>query len=112
MLMLAILGHAGKTTVNSVYGTRVAVLAGDFLFAQSSWFLANLDNLEVCIQTTQGSFMVKQLDVRCTVKVWILSCLWLTLSILCVGLSCSCRRRCLFIIREEDRVPWDLMSSH
>ena len=30
-----------------MYGTRVAVLAGDFLFAQSSWFLANLDNLEV-----------------------------------------------------------------
>jgi hypothetical protein len=39
---------AGKETVNSLYGTRVAVLAGDFLFAQSSWFLANLDNMEVC----------------------------------------------------------------
>ena len=38
---------AGKQTVNSLFGTRVAVLAGDFLFAQSSWFLANLDNLEV-----------------------------------------------------------------
>jgi len=38
---------AGAETVNSLYGTRVAVLAGDFLFAQSSWFLANLDNLEV-----------------------------------------------------------------
>jgi all-trans-nonaprenyl-diphosphate synthase len=38
---------AGKQTINSLYGTRVAVLAGDFLFAQSSWFLANLDNLEV-----------------------------------------------------------------
>lgn len=38
---------AGKQTINSMYGTRVAVLAGDFLFAQSSWFLANLDNLEV-----------------------------------------------------------------
>lgn len=37
----------GKKTVNSIYGTRVAVLVGDFLFAQSSWFLANLDNLEV-----------------------------------------------------------------
>jgi geranylgeranyl pyrophosphate synthase len=34
-------------TVNSRFGTKVAVLAGDFLFAQSSWFLANLDNLEV-----------------------------------------------------------------
>lgn len=38
---------AGKSTVNSVFGTRVAVLAGDYLFAQSSWYLANLDNLEV-----------------------------------------------------------------
>ncbi len=34
-------------TVNSLFGNRVAVLAGDFLFAQSSWYLANLDNLEV-----------------------------------------------------------------
>jgi len=32
--------------VNSLYGSRVAVLVGDYLFAQSSWFLANLDNLE------------------------------------------------------------------
>merc|ERR1719502_397905 len=37
----------GNSTVHSLYGTRVAVLAGDFLFAQSSWFLANLNNLEV-----------------------------------------------------------------
>ncbi|MFM1843847.1 MAG: solanesyl diphosphate synthase [Cyanobacteriota bacterium] len=34
-------------TVNSLFDNRVAVLAGDFLFAQSSWYLANLDNLEV-----------------------------------------------------------------
>jgi all-trans-nonaprenyl-diphosphate synthase len=34
-------------TVNSLFGERIAVLAGDFLFAQSSWYLANLDNLEV-----------------------------------------------------------------
>lgn len=37
----------GKATINSMYGTRVAVLAGDYLFAQSSWFLANLENIEV-----------------------------------------------------------------
>ncbi|MEW5317843.1 MAG: hypothetical protein WDW38_009107 [Sanguina aurantia] len=37
----------GASTINSLYGTRIAVLAGDYLFAQSSWFLANLDNLEV-----------------------------------------------------------------
>lgn len=34
-------------TVNTLFGNRIAVLAGDFLFAQSSWYLANLDNLEV-----------------------------------------------------------------
>ncbi|KAJ7525670.1 hypothetical protein O6H91_17G061100 [Diphasiastrum complanatum] len=37
----------GKKTIHQIYGTRVAVLAGDFMFAQSSWYLANLDNLEV-----------------------------------------------------------------
>jgi all-trans-nonaprenyl-diphosphate synthase len=37
----------GVPTVNSSFGNRVAVLAGDFLFAQSSWYLANLDNLAV-----------------------------------------------------------------
>jgi len=34
-------------TVNSLFGDKIAVLAGDFLFAQSSWYLANLDNLQV-----------------------------------------------------------------
>lgn len=34
-------------TVNSLFDNRIAVLAGDFLFAQSSWYLANLDHLEV-----------------------------------------------------------------
>ncbi|MEM9154778.1 MAG: solanesyl diphosphate synthase [Cyanobacteria bacterium P01_F01_bin.33] len=37
----------GISTVNSDFGNRIAILAGDFLFAQSSWYLANLDNLEV-----------------------------------------------------------------
>ncbi|MEM7553797.1 MAG: solanesyl diphosphate synthase [Cyanobacteria bacterium P01_A01_bin.84] len=37
----------GVETVHSLFGNRVAILAGDFLFAQSSWYLANLDNLEV-----------------------------------------------------------------
>lgn len=46
--MRSVVGHcAGKMTVHSRFGTKVAVLAGDFLFAQSSWYLANLDNLEV-----------------------------------------------------------------
>jgi all-trans-nonaprenyl-diphosphate synthase len=37
----------GVPTVHSSFGNRIAVLAGDFLFAQASWYLANLDNLEV-----------------------------------------------------------------
>jgi all-trans-nonaprenyl-diphosphate synthase len=37
----------GIPTVHSNFGNRIAVLAGDFLFAQSSWYLANLDNLQV-----------------------------------------------------------------
>jgi all-trans-nonaprenyl-diphosphate synthase len=34
-------------TVNSLFNNRVAVLAGDFLFGQSAWYLANLGNLDV-----------------------------------------------------------------
>jgi all-trans-nonaprenyl-diphosphate synthase len=37
----------GIPTVHASFGSRVAVLAGDFLFAQASWYLANLDNLTV-----------------------------------------------------------------
>ena len=37
----------GSGTVNSEFSNKIAVLAGDFLFAQSSWYLANLNNLEV-----------------------------------------------------------------
>jgi len=37
----------GLPTVHSSFNNRVAVLAGDFLFAQSSWYLAHLDNLQV-----------------------------------------------------------------
>lgn len=37
----------GIPTVHSVFGNRVAIQAGDFLFAQASWYLANLDNLQV-----------------------------------------------------------------
>lgn len=37
----------GIKTVHNAFNTKVAVLAGDFLFAQSSWYLANLNNLQV-----------------------------------------------------------------
>ena len=37
----------GVETVHSRFDPRIAVLAGDFLFAQASWHLANLDNVNV-----------------------------------------------------------------
>ena len=37
----------GVASVHSRFDSRVAVLAGDFLFAQASWHLANLDDLDV-----------------------------------------------------------------
>ena len=47
MVCCGVVFVTGSVTVHSKFGTRLAVLAGDYLFAQSSWFLANLDNLEV-----------------------------------------------------------------
>ena len=37
----------GLNTVHNEFSTKIAVLAGDYLFAQSSWYLANLNNVEV-----------------------------------------------------------------
>nr|QVQ56760.1 prenyl transferase [Erythrocystis saccata] len=37
----------GMNTIHKIFNNKIAVLAGDFLFAQSSWYLANLNNLEV-----------------------------------------------------------------
>lgn len=47
----------GKETVHELFGTRVAVLAGDFMFAQASWYLANLENLEVIKLISQVKFL-------------------------------------------------------
>ncbi|KAH1130874.1 hypothetical protein J1N35_002252 [Gossypium stocksii] len=33
--------------VNQLYGIKIAILVGDFMFAQSSWYFTNLENLEV-----------------------------------------------------------------
>lgn len=46
----------GKETVHELFGTRVAVLAGDFMFAQASWYLANLENLQVIKLISQVKF--------------------------------------------------------
>ncbi|KAI7729540.1 hypothetical protein M8C21_012709, partial [Ambrosia artemisiifolia] len=52
-LMILAHGPKGQETIHQLYGTRVAVLAGDFMFAQSSWYLANLENLELIKLITQ-----------------------------------------------------------
>lgn len=54
----------GKETVHQLYGTRVAVLAGDFMFAQSSWYLANLENIEVIKLISQVCHFYILLSVR------------------------------------------------
>lgn len=64
--------------MHNMFGTRVAVLAGDFMFAQSSWYLANLDNLEVIKLISQvrfrlvslGSFQEQVEIVHCSSISW------------------------------------------
>ncbi|KAI8010027.1 hypothetical protein LOK49_LG06G00986 [Camellia lanceoleosa] len=40
----------GKEAVHQLFGTRVAVLARDFMFVQSSWHLANLEVIKLISQ--------------------------------------------------------------
>jgi all-trans-nonaprenyl-diphosphate synthase len=54
----------GIPTVHSSFGNRIAVLAGDFLFAQSSWYLANLDNLEVVKLLSQVIMDLAEGEIR------------------------------------------------
>lgn len=60
--------------MHSRFGTKVAVLAGDFLFAQSSWFLANLDNLEVssCAHSLQHPCNIRTRCVTAELGFWVL----------------------------------------
>jgi all-trans-nonaprenyl-diphosphate synthase len=67
----------GVPTVHSSFGNRVAVLAGDFLFAQSSWYLANLDNLavvkllsEVIMDMAEGEIQqgLSQFDITLSIE--------------------------------------------
>ena len=54
----------GAPTVHSRFGNRIAVLAGDFLFAQSSWYLANLDNLTVVKLLSQVIMDLAEGEIR------------------------------------------------
>ncbi|NBO30487.1 MAG: solanesyl diphosphate synthase [Cyanobacteria bacterium WB6_1B_304] len=54
----------GVPTVHSSFGNRIAVLAGDFLFAKSSWYLANLNNLEVVKLLSQVIMDLAEGEIR------------------------------------------------
>ena len=54
----------GIATVHSNFGNRIAILAGDFLFAQSSWHLANLDNLAVVKLLSQVIMDLAEGEIR------------------------------------------------
>jgi hypothetical protein len=64
MWLLTCFELTGKETVHQMFGTRVAVLAGDFMFAQSSWYLANLENIEVIKLISQVSSIIIHLLKR------------------------------------------------
>jgi all-trans-nonaprenyl-diphosphate synthase len=70
----------GVPTVHSNFGNRIAVLAGDFLFAQSSWYLANLDNLtvvkllsEVIMNLAEGEIQqgLNRFDTRLSIEAYL-----------------------------------------
>nr|YP_010851237.1 Prenyl transferase [Aphanocladia delicatula]WGH14129.1 Prenyl transferase [Aphanocladia delicatula] len=86
----------GISTVHTVFNNKVAVLAGDFLFAQSSWYLANLNNLNV-VQTiskiitdfAEGEIQqgIKSFDSLISVEEYIEKSFYKTASLL----ACSCK---------------------
>lgn len=51
---------AGAATVNSKFGTRTAVMLGDFFFAESSAMLAELANQEVRLLRAPASLSALQ----------------------------------------------------
>ncbi len=70
----------GIPTVHSCFGNRIAILAGDFLFAQSSWYLANLDNLavvkllsEVIMDLAEGEIQqgLNRFDLRLSISAYL-----------------------------------------
>ncbi|MFS8033426.1 putative all-trans-nonaprenyl-diphosphate synthase (geranylgeranyl-diphosphate specific) [Helianthus anomalus] len=54
----------GKETVHQLYGIRVVVLAGDFMFTQSSWYLADLKNLEVIKLISQVHYCIVYTSIQ------------------------------------------------
>ncbi|KAK9132551.1 hypothetical protein Scep_012079 [Stephania cephalantha] len=88
----------GKETIHQLFGTRVAVLAGDFMFAQSSWYLANLENIEVIKLISQvikdfASGEIKQasslFDCDVTLEDYLMKSYYKTASLIAASSKCA-----------------------
>nr|YP_010851434.1 Prenyl transferase [Echinothamnion hookeri]WGH14330.1 Prenyl transferase [Echinothamnion hookeri] len=86
----------GINTVHNVFNNKIAVLAGDFLFAQSSWYLANLNNLNVVktiskiiIDFAEGEVQqgIKSFDSLISIEEYTEKSFYKTASLL----ACSCK---------------------
>nr|YP_009296572.1 prenyl transferase [Apophlaea sinclairii]AOM65712.1 prenyl transferase [Apophlaea sinclairii] len=86
----------GVNSVHNIFDTKIAVLAGDFLFAQSSWYLANLGNLEavkiiskVIIDFAEGEIQqnLAQFDLTISLSDYIEKSFYKTASLI----AASCR---------------------
>lgn len=86
----------GSNTIHNIFNNKIAVLAGDFLFAQSSWYLANLDNLNVVkiiskiiIDFAEGEIKqgIKSFDSNISLEEYIEKSFYKTASVL----ACSCK---------------------
>ncbi len=86
----------GIDTVHNAFNNKIAVLAGDFLFAQSSWYLANLNNLDV-VKTiskiitdfAEGEVQqgIKSFDIQISIAEYNEKSFYKTASLL----ACSCK---------------------
>nr|YP_010851633.1 Prenyl transferase [Echinothamnion hystrix]WGH14528.1 Prenyl transferase [Echinothamnion hystrix] len=86
----------GINTIHNVFNNKIAVLAGDFLFAQSSWYLANLNNLSVVkiiskiiIDFAEGEVQqgIKSFDSLISIEEYIEKSFYKTASLI----ACSCK---------------------
>nr|YP_009399937.1 prenyl transferase [Tolypiocladia glomerulata]ARW69756.1 prenyl transferase [Tolypiocladia glomerulata] len=98
----------GSNTVHNIFNNKIAVLAGDFLFAQSSWYLANLNNLEVVkiiskiiIDFAEGEIKqgTKSFNTYFSIEEYIEKSFYKTASLL----ACSCKAAILLDQNVKDQ---------
>nr|YP_010170979.1 prenyl transferase [Chondria tumulosa]QSD57120.1 prenyl transferase [Chondria tumulosa] len=86
----------GTETIHNVFSNKIAVLAGDFLFAQSSWYLANLNNSnvvkiisKVITDFAEGEVKqsIKSFDYKISIEDYIEKSFYKTASLI----ACSCK---------------------